>query len=156
MFKNFVLLFFFSFLFVSLTSAQVTEREKFDPKKNPQKDLEASIKIATKENKNILLDVGGEWCIWCHRMDEFILGNEEINNFIKNNFIVVKVNYSPENKNENFLAKYPKVPGYPHLFVLDKKGKLIHSQDTGKLEENKSYSKEKYMTFLKTYSPQKS
>lgn len=156
MFKNLFIIFLFSLIIAGSTSAQVAEREKFDPKKNPQKELETAIKTASKENKNILLDVGGEWCIWCHRMDEFILSNKEISDFIKDNFVVVKVNYSPENKNEKFLAKYPKVPGFPHLFVLDKSGKLLHSQDTGKLEENKSYSKDKFITFLKTYSPKQS
>jgi len=131
------------------------EREKFDPKKNPSKDLKTAVKIASKENKNILLDVGGEWCIWCHRLDEFILGDKEINNYMHSNFVVVKVNWSPENKNEKFLSQYPKVPGYPHLFVLDKKGKLIHSQDTGALEQEKSYSKDKLMAFLQKYSIKK-
>ncbi|MDP4115245.1 MAG: thioredoxin family protein [Bacteroidota bacterium] len=136
-------------------SLNAQEREKFDPKKDPSKDLKTAVKIASKENKNILLDVGGEWCPWCHRLDEFILGDKEINNYMHSNFVVVKVNWSPENKNEKFLSQYPKVPGYPHLFVLDKKGKLIHSQDTGALEQEKSYSKDKLMSFLQKYSVKK-
>ena len=44
----------------------------------------------------------------------------------------LKVNWSKENKNEALLSKWPKIDGYPHLFVLDADGRLVHSQDTAK------------------------
>jgi len=28
----------------------------------------------------------------------------------------MKVNFSPENENKAFLARYAEIPGYPHLF----------------------------------------
>ena len=47
------------------------------------------------------------------------------------------------------LSKFPKIKGYPHLFVLDKDGKLLHSQDTVLLEDGKSsYVLEKFKEFL--------
>jgi thioredoxin-related protein len=126
---------------------------KFDPGRDPSKDLQLAVAEAQKTGKNILLDVGGDWCIWCHRIDSFIEGHEEINNFLHSNYIVMKVNYSPENKNEAFLSAYPKIPGYPHFFVLDKDGKLLHSQDTGRLEQGKDYNPEKFIAFLQTWAP---
>lgn len=124
------------------------ERAKFDPKTNPEKDLQKAIKTAGSLNKRILLDVGGEWCIWCHRVDYFFLKNKDILNLLDDNFIVLKVNYSEDNKNEKFLSKYPKVAGYPHFFILDKDGKILHSQNTGDLEQGKGYSREKMLNFL--------
>ncbi|MGE5351099.1 MAG: thiol-disulfide isomerase, partial [Acidobacteriota bacterium] len=76
-----------------------------------------------------------------------------IADYLKANYIVVKVNYSKENKNEAVLSKYPKIPGYPHLFVLDSEGKLIHSQETGVLEKDKGHDPEKVLNFLKEWSP---
>jgi thioredoxin-related protein len=128
------------------------EREKFDPSRDPFKDLKSAMQIASKANKKILLDVGGEWCIWCHRIDEFINQNAELKNYLDEHYIVVKVNFSEENKNEKFLAQFPKVDGYPHFFVLNKKGKLVHSQNTGLLEMEKSYDAEKFMNFLKKWA----
>ncbi len=133
------------------TIAQKKEREKFDPLRNAAKDIENAIVHAEKENKRILLDVGGEWCIWCHRLDEFILADKEIDSTLHANFIVVKVNFSKENKNEAFLSKYPKVAGYPHFFILEKDGKLLFSKNTGELEAEKSYSKEKLLSFFKEW-----
>jgi len=98
-------------------------------------------------------DVGGEWCIWCKRLDQFFLDNRDCADVLKKNFVVVKVNYSKENENKEVLSKYPKITGYPHLFVLDKNGKLLHSQDTGLLEEGDHHDRTKIMEFLKKWSP---
>jgi thioredoxin-related protein len=129
-----------------------SEIHKFDPGRNPFEDVNAAVKEAQSSSKRIILDVGGEWCIWCHRLDKFINENEEIKKTMDDNFIVVKVNVSKENKNEKFLAQFPAIPGYPHLFVLEKDGKLLHSQDTGKLEKDKSYDVGLLMAFLKKWS----
>ena len=128
------------------------EREKFNPATDPFKELQTAVTGANKLNKRIILDVGGEWCIWCHRIDAFIDQNSDIKKYLNKHFIVVKINYSEENKNEKFLSQYPKVDGYPHFFVLDKNGKLLNSQNTGLLEKEKSYDREKFMTFLKKWT----
>ncbi|HRF60104.1 MAG TPA: thioredoxin family protein [Fimbriimonadaceae bacterium] len=137
---------------VALTQPKPT-REPFDPKRDAAKDIAAAIKTAKKENKRIILDVGGEWCIWCKRLDQFFLDNRDCADVLKKNFVVVKVNYSKENENKEVLSKYPKITGYPHLFVLDKNGKLLHSQDTGLLEEGDHHDRTKIMEFLKKWSP---
>jgi hypothetical protein len=65
------------------------------------------------------------------------------------------VNYSPENENKAVLSHYPEVKGYPHIFVLDEDGKLLHSQDTSELELGKSYDPEKFFAFLRKWAPEK-
>ena len=48
---------------------------------------------------------------------------------------------------------FPKIPGYPHLFVLDKTGTLLHSQNTSMLEDGKrSYDLERFTAFLKKWA----
>lgn len=128
------------------------ERHKFDPKRDAAKDIAEAVKSAKKQDKRILLDVGGEWCSWCHKLDEFFLTNLEAAKILKDKYIVVKVNFSPENENKAVLSKYPKINGYPHLFVLDKTGKLLHSQDTGLLETGDHHDPAKVIPFLKKWS----
>ena len=135
--------------------AEKNSAPKFEPSRDPFADVKTAVSEAEKLNKRILLDVGGEWCIWCHRIDSFIEQHEEINKFLHENFIVIKVNYSPENKNEKFLAQFPKVAGFPHFFVLEKDGKFLHSQNTGLLEKEKSYDAEKMLNFFKEWAPKK-
>ena len=153
--KNIFLILFFliaSFVMLAQTEDAV---EKFDPIRNPFDDLKTVVEKAEQSNKRIILDVGGEWCIWCHRIDAFMHNTEEVKAILEKNFIFLKVNYSKENKNEEFLSKYPKVEGYPHFFVLDKNGKLLHSQSTGDLEKNKDYDKEKFILFLNKWKHSK-
>lgn len=80
---------------------------------------------------------------------------EEVKALLDKYFVVVKINYSKENKNEKFLSKYPAIEGYPHFFVLDSDGKLLHSQNTGELEQDKDYDKDKFVSFLKKWIPPK-
>ncbi|MFH1194226.1 MAG: thioredoxin family protein [bacterium] len=147
------LIFVFSILFVSCKNeAELDLSKKFDPKSDPQTDLKFAITQAQSYDKRILLDVGGEWCKWCHILDDFIKKTPAVKSFIEEHYIVVKVNYSEENKNEKFLMKFPLIQGYPHFFILDKNGMLLQSQETGSLEENGSYSKQKMMEFLKQWA----
>lgn len=131
------------------------EREKFDPTRNPAEDLKNAIAKAEKENKRIVLDVGGEWCGWCVWMDKFFIANPDLNKLRDENFIWLKVNMSPENENAVFLSQYPAVTGYPHLYILEKDGKFLHSQPTEVLEFGKSYDLQKFTEFLKMWSPKK-
>ena len=158
---NLFIMLLLSFMVCRSTDAQNKDYKiyqavrEFDPSRNPEQDVKNAVIEAERSNRRIILDVGGNWCIWCHRIDNFIDKNRDLSSLLHNNFVVVKVNYSPENKNEKFLSGYPKIPGYPHFFVLEKNGKLIHSQDTGNLEKGKGYDKVKFIAFLKKWEPKK-
>jgi thiol:disulfide interchange protein len=131
------------------------QREKFDPQRNPEEDLKAAVAVASKTGQRILLDVGGEWCIWCRKLDKFFQDNKDVSEFLHKYYVVVKVNWSKENKNEKFLSQYPKIEGYPHLFVLDGQGKFLHSQNTGELESGDHHDRDKVFAFLKKWAPKK-
>lgn len=139
-----------SFLMYSQT--EVNEK-LFDPNRNPFDDLKSTIEIARDSNKRIILDVGGNWCIWCHRIDAFMNRTEDVKSLLDKYYIVLKINFSKENKNEKFLSQYPAIEGYPHFFVLEKDGSLLHSQNTGELEKEKDYDAEKFVDFLNKWKP---
>ena len=134
------------------TSTETTQRERFDPTRNAGEDLKTAVSKATKENKRIILDVGGEWCIWCRWMDEYFIKNPDLTRLRDENFVWLKINMSEENENKDFLAKYPAAEGYPHLYVLEKDGTFLHSQGTSELEEGKSYNKQRFTDFLTKWS----
>lgn len=127
--------------------------DRFDPARDPAKDVAAAVAQARDEGKRVLVDVGGEWCSWCHIMDRFFAADDEARATRDRGFVVVKVNYSPQNKNQAFLSRYPRIAGYPHLFVLGPDGKLLHSQDTGELEAGKGYDRDKMLGFLRNWTP---
>src|SRR5262245_41978332 len=65
----------------------------------------------------------------------------------------MKVNYSSEDTNEEFLSTYPQVPAYPHFFVLDTDGSFLHSQGTAELEEGRGYNERVFLEFLERWKP---
>ncbi len=128
--------------------------DRFDPQRDAAKDIQYAVEEAKRSGRRVLLDVGGNWCVWCRRLDSLFVRRADLAEFLRENYVLVKVNYSPENKNERVLSRYPRVAGYPHYFVLDGDGSLIHSQDTGALESGKGHDPEKVMAFLKKWAPQ--
>lgn len=128
---------------------------------NDKEDAEAKIaelvKKAQAENKNIILQAGGNWCIWCLRFDNYVQTTPELKNLVDENYLYYHLNYSPENKNAKVFAKYgdPGAKyGYPVFIVLDKNGKQIHIQDSAILEDGKGYGLEKVKEFFTKWAPQ--
>ncbi len=130
--------------------------QQYDPERDAAADIDAAVAEARRSKRHVLIEVGGEWCIWCHRLEDYLKANRKLNALLERNFVVVKVNYSPENENEEVLSGYPEVAGYPHFFVLDGQGKILHSQDTAKLEKGKSYHARRFKRFLTRWGPPKS
>jgi len=126
---------------------------EYDPKRDAAQDLQDAIKEAEHAHKNILLEVGGEWCSWCHTLDKFFQANAGLLAVRDKNFVTLKINFSEENANEKVLSRYPPINGYPHIFFLDSHGKLLQSQDTGLLESGKSYDLERLTAVLKKWGP---
>ncbi|QJE72058.1 thioredoxin family protein [Aerophototrophica crusticola] len=132
--------------------------QAFDPARDPAADLNAALADAKATGRHVLIDVGGDWCIWCKLLDGLFEQNAELRTLRDKNFVLLKVHYDKKvNQNKAFLSQYPKVAGYPHLFVLDADGKLLHSQDTGQLElpkeQGKGHDVTKVKAFLEAWAP---
>jgi thiol:disulfide interchange protein len=125
----------------------------FDPNRDAAADIKDAIALADSTHRHVLLDVGGEWCIWCRRLDTLFRSHADLDSTLHANYVVVKVNFSKENENKEVLSHYPEIPGYPHIFVLDEHGKLLKSQDTGELEAGKHHDPAKVMAFLLKWAP---
>ena len=156
---------FFLFLLTAMVSTSLSAQQldsskstdssiaKFDTTRNPASDVDSAVIVARQTGKRILLDVGGEWCKWCHYLDRFFEQNKDVSDFLHEKFVVVKINFSKENENKDFLSQYPNIPGYPHFFILDSDGKLLYSQGSGELESGQGHDHDKVFAFLKKWAP---
>ena len=126
---------------------------KYDPRRDAARDIQDAIQEAQRTNKRILLEVGGEWCSWCHTLDSFFEAHPDLLLLREKNFVTVKINFSEENDNKAILSRYDAIPGYPHIFVLDSDGKFLLSQNTSVLESGKSYDLERLTAFLTKWAP---
>ena len=152
----------FFMLFVSLQSisveAQTTSKTEskslektYNSEDNAQAKIDALIKQAKKEKKNIILQAGGNWCSWCLLFNDFIKTNKAVKANLKKNFLYYHLNYSKENKNEAVFKKYAPEGdklGYPFFIVLNANGKVIKLQESGSLEQGKGYNEGKVLNFL--------
>jgi thioredoxin-related protein len=126
---------------------------------NPATDVSSAIKQglvkAKAENKYLFLQIGGDWCPWCHKFYHMRMDDPDIRTLMGKNYIPIMVNYSKENKNLTELKKldFPQRFGFPVFVVLDSNGKRIHTQNSAYLEEGEGYSKKKVLDFLTQWSP---
>ena len=126
----------------------------YDPSADAKADVSAALKLAKAEGKHVFLQIGGNWCPWCLRFNNFVHENSRLDSLLKVNYEVVKVNYSKENQNRELLASldYPQRFGFPVFVILDGNGKRIHTQDSSLLEDGVGYSPEKVATLLTQWS----
>lgn len=148
--------FLFVFLLISqIVFAQDAEKKVYNPFANAKKDVEQAVYMADSLSKHVLIQIGGNWCPWCLRLNKFMYEDEVLDSMIHHNYIVVKVNYSKENMNLDLMEKlgYPQRFGFPVLVVLDAKGNRLHTQNSGYLEYSNGYDRKKVISFIKNWSP---
>ena len=126
---------------------------KFDPRRDAAADLQQALALAQAQHKHVIVDVGGEWCAWCHILDRFIDAHAQVQQQLDAHYVWLKVNYSPQNRNEALLSRWPRIKGYPHLFVLDAEGRVLCSQPSAELEAGKDYDEAKFLAFLRQHQP---
>jgi len=127
----------------------------YSPQADAAQQIKNAVAQAAREHKHVLLQIGGNWCIWCIRFHDLVQNDTMLTRLVKENYVVVHVNYSPENKNEKVLAGlgYPQRFGFPVFVVLDAKGNRLHTQNSAYLEEGKGHSPKKVAEFLQQWSP---
>lgn len=120
----------------------------YDEKSDPFKDANAAIKLAKETQRNLLIEIGGNWCSWCKKMDAFLLKNPDVYKKLHDEYVLLKVSVSDSNENEAFMKSLPPVLGYPHMYISTSSGKMILSKDTAELLEDEQYSKVQWLAFL--------
>lgn len=128
--------------------------QPYHPEDDAQAKIEELITKAKKEHKNIILQGGGNWCIWCIRFDEFWHQDPELKQLVEANYLYYHLNWSPENKNKALFKKYGdpgKKYGYPVFIILDADGNQLDTQSSAVLESGKSYDREKVKEFFEKW-----
>ena len=150
-------IFFITILFSCFfaSSQDMTKFKLYKPEEDAEKGIKEAVKEAKENGKHVFIQIGGNWCIWCARFNDFTTTDKSIDSLVNANFVVYHFNYSKENKNEAILAKYgfPQRFGFPVFLILDGKGNLLHTQNSTYLEKDKGYSKESVIGFFTDWSP---
>jgi len=156
---SFLLLTLLAISTASFAQTQKTEEKKseiklYDPAANAKADISAAVSRAKKSQKHVFIQVGGNWCSWCIAFHHLVDNTPELKDYLHKNYEVVLLNYSKENKNEAILASlsHPERFGFPVFVILDGNGKLLHTENSGYLEEGKGHNPKKVMDFLQNWT----
>ncbi|WP_029282460.1 thioredoxin family protein [Pedobacter sp. R20-19] len=108
----------------------------YNPEANAMADLKAATAKAAKENKHVLVQVGGNWCSWCIAFHQLVESNATLKKNINDSYEFVLVNWDKEHHNDEAMKYlgFPNRFGYPVFVVLDGKGKVLHIENSSYLE----------------------
>ena len=123
----------------------------YDDQRNPFDDANAALALAKETNRNVLIEIGGNWCTWCHKMDAFLLKNPNVYQALHSKYVLLKISVSDTNENDDFMKALPPVLGYPHMYVSTASGKMLLSKDTAELQDSEGYSTEYWLDFLQQW-----
>ena len=101
-----------------------------------QTDLEAAKKLATDQDKNIIIVFSGsDWCAPCIKLDKNIWQSDAFKNQSANDWILLKADFPRKKANElskeqtehnrKLAEKFNGVGSFPLVVILDKNGKVL-------------------------------
>lgn len=138
------------------------EKETFSKPYNEEEDADAKltqlIAKAKKEGKNVFVQAGGNWCIWCLRFNDFVQKDKDIKAVVDKNYVYYHLNYTTKNKNAKAFEKYApqgQKLGYPFFIVINGKGQTTKVMASGDLESGKSYDAAKVKKMFVENAPKK-
>lgn len=123
----------------------------YDSNRNALQDGRDAVKLAKATNRRILIELGGDWCKWCHKLDRYLNKNPNIKKQLHQTFVLLKVNVSDENDNHEFLKVFPRASGYPYMYVTEKNGKLLLSKSMTQFFVDGNYSAKRFSSFFKRW-----
>ena len=76
---------------------------------------------AKGNNKLVLLNIGANWCHWCHVMDDSTYSNPKVQNLLNSNFILA---HEDQDSRADLFAKYRSY-GWPATIVFNSNGEEL-------------------------------
>ena len=125
----------------------------YDKTADGVRQIEEAVASAGNSDEHVLLQFGGDWCVWCVRLHNLFETNKAISQTLKSNYVVVHIDYNDHNK--HLATKYRAMEmGLPFLVILDGDGKHLATKDTAELEQGDHHDPEKVLAFLKQWTPE--
>ena len=121
-------------ILVLLFNINLTLAQNKSAKKDVQwNTFDAGLAQAKKSGKKILVDVYTDWCGWCKKMDANTYSDAKVQDYLKKNFVIVKLNaeanekitYAGQTMSPMEFSRGMGVNGYPATLFLQSDGKPI-------------------------------
>lgn len=123
----------------------------YDLARDPGADARAAFALAAASGRRVLIEVGGDWCHWCHVLERLLAREPALAQRLHRAFVVLKVAIDEDHDGAAALASYPRADGYPYLYVVAADGALVHAQDGVSFVEAHDYSARRVDEFIERW-----
>ena len=134
----------------------------YDEKLTPRQvngAVDAAFARARKAHKNVIVDLGGNWCSWCRQLAA-TMDLPEAKPFIRANFEVVSVNTASakgklDDRNLAILKRFgiKKIDGVPWLVVATSGGRILAS--SSEVTDEKHETPQAMIDWIAAYAPKR-
>lgn len=111
-----------------------------------------AVRASARDHRTVLVVFGGNWCVWCRRLDFELTHDPVLSPLVGDHFRVVHVD-SRSNRPLDEEWGHPTGHGVPVIVVLDAHGQPTFTQDTGLLELGDGHSRTRVEAFLRRFMP---
>ncbi len=130
----------------------------YDTKADGEKQISDALRIASRENKRVLLKFGANWCVWCHKLHKVFKDDARVAAKLRDSYELVLIDVDVVDgmpHNEKVDEKYgkPTQNGLPVLIVLDAQGKVLTTRSTEAFEAGEQHDPAKVFAFLDQWAP---
>jgi thiol:disulfide interchange protein len=113
--------------------SQLQGRQVYDASIDARAAFDQGLARAQRENKQLLVMLGGNWCQWCLALDDLMHQDTALREYLEHHFVVLKLDSAGAKALDDAWGK-PTRHGVPVLVFLDRHGAIRHVQETESLE----------------------
>ncbi len=130
-------------------------RNVYDLSLDPVRTVDAAVVRAQREQRQVLVILGGNWCKWCLALDDLMSSDASIKEHLAKHYVVVKLDSAKAKVLDERWGK-PTKHGVPVLIFVDQHGQARHVQETVSLERWQgrilSHDPDRVLALLKSWS----
>jgi thiol:disulfide interchange protein len=107
---------------------------------------------ARAENKRVLIDLGGNWCLDC-KILAAVMAKPEVKPYLDSHYVEVSVDVGRYTRNMDIAKGYGvTVKGVPTVLVLDGDGRLLNATNSQDLTDARSMSVDGIAAYLRLWA----
>lgn len=116
-------------------------------------ELADALAQAREQNKQVLIEFGGDWCIWSKRMER-VLAKSDMDRLITDNFLFLRcyMGYDGEHYFPFDRIDEPNLKSVPYFILLNTDCEVVASSSTEQFEFWRFYRKGKLKKFLQRWA----
>jgi len=138
----------------SLQQLPVVLMQPYDEHANADAAVAAAFERAKKSHKRVLIDLGGNWCVDCVVLANF-LKLPEMQRFMAAHYEMVPVDVGRFDRNQQIAARFgitARLKGVPALLIATPDGKLVNGNDIFATADASSMTPQALANYLAKYA----